>query len=102
MLLALGGRGKVERKLRGRWRLSWHYTRRMADVEALHATSPLALAYEDRQLKYSALPGAAEAPAGGGGGGKAGGAAGDDVEQGRGAPFNHLHTRDKLPRERVR
>lgn len=36
MLLALGGKKRIARLLRGRLRLSWHYTRRLADVEATH------------------------------------------------------------------
>lgn len=57
MLLELGGREWVARRLHGRWRLSRHYTRRMADVEATHAADPLLLAYRNAQLRYAALPG---------------------------------------------
>lgn len=57
MLLALGGRARVVRKLRGRLRLSWHYVGRLATVEALHAELPQALAFEQQGLKYAALPG---------------------------------------------
>lgn len=57
VLLALGGRGAVERKLRGCLRVSWHYVRRMDDIEATHAAlGPDALAYENGELKYAALP----------------------------------------------
>ena len=57
VLLALGGRARVAAKLRGRLRLSWHYSGRLADVEATYATlGPEALAYQNPALKYAALP----------------------------------------------
>jgi hypothetical protein len=57
VLLALGGREALERKLRGRMRLSWQYVWRLQGVEATHAAHPLMLPYENRDLPYAALPG---------------------------------------------
>jgi hypothetical protein len=57
VLLAIGGKKKIVRLLRGRMRLSWHYTCRLADVEATHRElGPQALAYQNSELKYAALP----------------------------------------------
>lgn len=36
ILLALGGKKKIAKLLRGRLWMSWHYTRRLADIEATH------------------------------------------------------------------
>jgi len=36
ILLALGGKKRIAKLLRGRLWMSWHYTRRLADVEATH------------------------------------------------------------------
>ena len=56
LLLALGGRATLGRRLRGRLHLSWHYARRVGDVEATHASlGPHALAYQNHALKYAAL-----------------------------------------------
>ena len=55
VMAALGGREAVERRLRGRWRLSRHYLERLAGVERTHAADPTALAYRDPKLPYSAL-----------------------------------------------
>ncbi|KAL4421350.1 hypothetical protein ABPG75_010641 [Micractinium tetrahymenae] len=83
VLLAVGGRLRVARKLRGRLRLSWHYVRRLQDVEQTHATlGSHMLAYENRELKYAALP-----------------PAGKDEEEG--AAGGYLHTRDKKGREKA-
>ena len=57
VLLALGGREVLERKLRGRMRWSWQYVWRLQGVEATHAANPLMLPYENRDLPYAALPG---------------------------------------------
>lgn len=38
VMLALGGKKKIVRLLHGRLHLSWHYTQRLADVEATHKT----------------------------------------------------------------
>ncbi|KAL4424856.1 hypothetical protein ABPG77_011106 [Micractinium sp. CCAP 211/92] len=58
VLLAVGGRLRVARVLRGRLRLSWHYLRRMQDVERTHETlGSHVLAYENTELKYAALQG---------------------------------------------
>ncbi|GAB4816915.1 hypothetical protein N2152v2_003961 [Parachlorella kessleri] len=53
---ALGGRRRVEGRLRGRLRLSWHYTRRLADVERTHQEDPQSLAYQEEELRYGMLP----------------------------------------------
>lgn len=58
VLLALGGRRRIASKLYGRLGLSWHYTRRLADVEATHSMMGReSLAYQNPELKYAALPG---------------------------------------------
>ena len=43
---AVGGPAKLRRRLRGWLCLSWRYTRRLAALQALHAESPTALAYQ--------------------------------------------------------
>lgn len=59
VLLALGGRAKVARRLRGRLRMSWRYTRRLQDVEDSYAAlGPESRAYQNPALKYAALQGA--------------------------------------------
>ena len=57
VLLALGGRARLERKLRGRMRLSWQYSWRLAGVEATHAAHPFMLAYQNADLPYAWLTG---------------------------------------------
>lgn len=67
VLGALGGRRGVLRRLRGwSWLASWHYSRRVGDVEAVHREAPCQLAYLVSELRYAALTpsSAAEAEAG--------------------------------------
>jgi len=47
----LGGRRKLKRQLRGWLRLSWRYAGRLDAVEALHAASPEALAYQQARRR---------------------------------------------------
>ena len=79
MVEALGGRRQINRRLRGWLHLSWHYTRRLRDVEALHVQDEAALAYQQPGLKYAAL-------------GEAGSHSGIGAQKDRPSP---LHTRDK-------
>ena len=79
MVGALGGCRQISRCLRGWLRLSWHYTRRLRDVEALHVQDEAALAYQRPGLKYAAL-------------GEAGIYSGISARTRRPSP---LHTRDK-------
>lgn len=59
VLLALGGRRRIVRRLRGRLPMPCSYVRRMEDVEATHkALGAGQLAYQNPALKYAALPGA--------------------------------------------
>eukprot|EP00887_Chlorella_sp_A99_P004784 scaffold4.g4784.t1 len=91
VVAALGGAPAVARRLCGWLRLSWHYSRRLADVEAVHREDPSQLAYLkqarragcSRGLKYAALP--------------------SRLEDGGGTGDMHdvLHTRDKTRRKKL-
>jgi hypothetical protein len=53
---AQGGRVVVENKLRGWLHFSWHYNRRLKDIDITHEKDPMQRAYRNSALKYAALP----------------------------------------------
>lgn len=94
VLSALGGRSRVLLRLNGWLHLSHHYARRLRDVDTMHASDPLALAFQrSGELAYAALPGRlAPLPAGK----DAGGGAGERFRL-----HAVTHTRDKSRGEKI-